>query len=447
MQETPEVSVFVYEQNGTPTGITSAEITDSTEAGRALLTAANAAEQRAELGLGTAALSDAGDFAPLSHNHSIANVTGLQTALDGKANLAGGNAFTGNQTITGNLDVVDVAPIFGGSRTANADKAWRPRVPDHSGARFVSPLFVFNEAAANRVNIGGGTSTADAATELSFYTGPTVNTPNGTLRLRINNAGAIGLSGANFGTSGQVLVSAGSAAPPVWGAVAISGVTGLQTALDGKAETSAVTTALSGKIDIPASSAQGDILYRGASAWERLPAGTSGQVLLTNGAGANPTWGNAITLGAAVNSTSGTAFDFTDIPAGVNRVTVHFVNVSTNGTSDILIQIGTSGGVEDTEYLGASIETDATPVATQFTTGFGLEASGSGNARHGSVTLNRVTGNTWAAAGTVALSNAASVIITAGSKTLAGQLDRVRVTTVGGSQAFDLGVIGISWGG
>lgn len=36
--------------------------------------------------------------------------------------------------------------------------------------------------------------------------------------------------------------------------------------------------------------AQGDILYRGASAWARLPAGTSGNVLTTNGASANPTW-------------------------------------------------------------------------------------------------------------------------------------------------------------
>ena len=35
---------------------------------------------------------------------------------------------------------------------------------------------------------------------------------------------------------------------------------------------------------------QGDILYKGASALERLAAGTSGQVLTTGGSGANPTW-------------------------------------------------------------------------------------------------------------------------------------------------------------
>lgn len=39
---------------------------------------------RTNLGLGTAATANTGDFAAASHTHSIANVTGLQTALDGK---------------------------------------------------------------------------------------------------------------------------------------------------------------------------------------------------------------------------------------------------------------------------------------------------------------------------------------------------------------------------
>ncbi len=41
---------------------------------------------------------------------------------------------------------------------------------------------------------------------------------------------------------------------------------------------------------IAGSAVQGDILFRGASAWERLAAGTSGYKLQTNGAGANPSW-------------------------------------------------------------------------------------------------------------------------------------------------------------
>lgn len=51
------------------------------------------------------------------------------------------------------------------------------------------------------------------------------------------------------------------------------------------------------KIQIPASIAQGDLIYRGASAFERLPAGTSGQVLKTNGPSANPEWITPVTSG------------------------------------------------------------------------------------------------------------------------------------------------------
>lgn len=46
------------------------------------------------------------------------------------------------------------------------------------------------------------------------------------------------------------------------------------------------------RVPSPASQAQGDILYRGATDWERLPAGSSGQFLKTNGSGANPSWVN-----------------------------------------------------------------------------------------------------------------------------------------------------------
>jgi hypothetical protein len=47
---------------------------------------------------------------------------------------------------------------------------------------------------------------------------------------------------------------------------------------------------LSDILDFIGSAAQGDILYRGASAWARLGAGTAHQVLATGGAAANPSW-------------------------------------------------------------------------------------------------------------------------------------------------------------
>jgi hypothetical protein len=50
-------------------------------------------------------------------------------------------------------------------------------------------------------------------------------------RLRIGPAGQFGIGGANYGTSGQTIVSAGSAAAPAWGTLPVSGGgTGVTTA-------------------------------------------------------------------------------------------------------------------------------------------------------------------------------------------------------------------------
>lgn len=60
---------------------------------------------------------------------------------------------------------------------------------------------------------------------------PTVNTvaisTASTERIRINDLGAIGLSGANYGTTGQVITSAGASAPATWSTVGVIPTGGL----------------------------------------------------------------------------------------------------------------------------------------------------------------------------------------------------------------------------
>lgn len=51
-----------------------------------------------------------------------------------------------------------------------------------------------------------------------------------------------------------------------------------------------VPTTLTALLDAALGNAQGDILYRGASSWAVLAPGTSGYVLQTGGASANPSW-------------------------------------------------------------------------------------------------------------------------------------------------------------
>ena len=69
-------------------GHAASAISDSTLAGRALLTAADAGAQRTALGLGSAALSSTSAFAAAAHGHAISDITDLQAALNATAPLA-----------------------------------------------------------------------------------------------------------------------------------------------------------------------------------------------------------------------------------------------------------------------------------------------------------------------------------------------------------------------
>jgi hypothetical protein len=164
--------------------------------------------------------------------------------------------------------------------------------------------------------------------------------------------------------------------------------------------------------------------------------------------GSNLTTVGVINSGTAVASTSGTSIDFTSIPSWVKRITVMFSAVSTNGNSTpYLIQIGPSGGVETTGYLGSSgYIASASPGSVNYTAGFALNVDNSStNVIHGSmvISLLNASTNTWVASGVFSASDRAFIIMSGFSKTLAGTLARVRITTAGGTDSFDNGAINI----
>jgi hypothetical protein len=169
-----------------------------------------------------------------------------------------------------------------------------------------------------------------------------------------------------------------------------------------------------------------------------MPAGT-GTVVVN---GINST----IVAGTTVASTSGTSIDFTGIPSWVKRVTVMFQGVSTNGTSKVVLQLGDSGGIETSGYLGTAVFADSNQTGTNFTSFFILEEGTNAAAiRHGNVVINLIDAatNTWTYSGNIARSDQASVTVSAGSKPLSATLDRVRITTVNGTDTFDAGNINI----
>ena len=182
--------------------------------------------------------------------------------------------------------------------------------------------------------------------------------------------------------------------------------------------------------------------------------GTSGQYLQTNGSG-GLSWqtgleqGSVITAGTAVDSTSGTAIDFTGIPSWVKRITVMFDGVSGNAASDLLIQLGDSGGIETTGYKGCGSAVGGSSVATIiYTTGFGNPwGSTTGKIVQGSIFLTNLTGNTWTASGILSRSDGTQSMLISGSKLLSDVLTQVRITHVNGTDTFDAGSINIMYEG
>jgi hypothetical protein len=158
-----------------------------------------------------------------------------------------------------------------------------------------------------------------------------------------------------------------------------------------------------------------------------------------------------ITSGTLVPSTSGTSIDFTSIPSWVKRITVMFSGVSVSGTSAILLQLGTSSGVETSGYISYGAITGGATLAggTTSTAGFIIFSNAAGNLFYGQVSFTSLGSNEWVGAHVLGLSSGGSSysVQGGGNKTTAATLDRVRITTVNGTDTFDAGSINILYEG
>ena len=196
------------------------------------------------------------------------------------------------------------------------------------------------------------------------------------------------------------------------------------------------------EIDAPAVAGSNTLVLPGGN-------GTAGQILGTDGSG-NLSWVNGrMVLETAKASTSGTSVDFTGIPSWVKRVTVMFSGVSTSGTSQVLIQIGTSSGVSTTGYASnaSSVALAANTSSTNnHNNGFAVVTSQQAaavNTLNGFSSLSTLGSNAWVAGGTVMSSSSSGTNFHAGAITLSGTLDRIRITTSNGTDTFDAGSINL----
>lgn len=150
----------------------------------------------------------------------------------------------------------------------------------------------------------------------------------------------------------------------------------------------------------------------------------------------------ALTSGTAVASTSGTSIDFTSIPSWIKRITVMFSGVSTNGASLVQIQLG-AGSVATSGYVASATNNAAASIATVGSAaGFAINSASAANSFSGQLVLSLLSGNSWVASGSFS-SGGPNVFTSAGGIALGGTLDRLRITTVNGTDTFDAGSINI----
>lgn len=170
----------------------------------------------------------------------------------------------------------------------------------------------------------------------------------------------------------------------------------------------------------------------------------SGNATITGTLQANGVTGTIypLTLDTAKASTSGTFVDFTGIPSWVRRITVMFNGISTNGTSAFLLQVGTSSGVVVTGYSsGATYSSFNTVSSAGFVLTWGTNSAAFTHS--GIATLATLGSNIWVQSGACSSASNALVSSSGGNVTLAGALDRIRITTVNGTDVFDAGSINI----
>jgi hypothetical protein len=126
-----------------------------------------------------------------------------------------------------------------------------------------------------------------------------------------------------------------------------------------------------------------------------------------------------------------------------------FGGVSLSGTSSFLIQVGTSSGVVNTGYSGGGTRYGGAVIAAASgTAGISPWNITPSAAYSGHAIWTLIGGNFWACSLNLGASGGTeSGGVGGGSVTLSGTLDRVRITTVNGTDTFDAGTINISFEG
>jgi hypothetical protein len=225
---------------------------------------------------------------------------------------------------------------------------------------------------------------------------------SGALGFNTNLAATSGTTG--FGTSGQPLISAGSAAAPAWGTLALgtanTNVSGTLTVTNGG--TGAGTLTLNG------------VLYgNGTSAIQATAVGTTGQVLVGTSASA-PSWTTALTGLTTVTATGAITFN----------TTTNNQSYTTTSTGTITISSGTTGSISNMSISGSTgsfttLTASSTVTLSPANANVLLQPTGTGVVTIGPATLgtinNMSVGATTASTGAFTTVTASTSVLSPGT--------------------------------
>lgn len=158
--------------------------------------------------------------------------------------------------------------------------------------------------------------------------------------------------------------------------------------------------------------------------------------------------GSLIRSGTTQPATSGTAVEFTDVPAWAKRIRLQLFGLSTNGTSRLLVQLGTASGWVTSGYTSCAMYNSGTAGAfSSASNGFLLEPTNAGAtaaARAGVATLEVADGNRWVFTAMTYQGSSVFISSAAGRHEVAS-VNAVRIIADNGTDIFDAGPVGITY--
>ena len=378
-----------------------------------------------------------GTLAIANGGTAATTATGARTALGAAASGAlASSGITGAAASGANSDITSLTGLTtplsssqGGTGTTTGVTQIQPiSASVGSSALTISASALSLDFRSTTAGSGTVTKVSGIPANLVISSGSTLGTTSAQLSrlavLALNNAGTIELAVVNV-ASGLVLDETGLISTTAEGGA-------------GAADSATV---------IYSTTARTNVAYRvlGYIESTQATAGTwATSPSAIQGAGGKGIITSRITTNATVATTSGTSIDVTGIPPWVKRISIAFKGVSGSGTSRPLVQIG-SGSVTTSGYASAGTRTTGGAGSTYTSTaGFVIGQDLAAETFSGFMTLLNAGAGLWIESH--ACSATTGVLLAGGGDiTLSGTLDRVRLTTVGGTDTFDAGSMTLTW--